>query len=70
MGKRKAYSTDGLLHGRLCKGRAVWRQKGRNLAEEPKRPADILAEEADELLEIGRYAPKGWEGRRPAFLLS
>lgn len=27
-----------------------------------KRPADILAEEADEILETGRYAPEGWEG--------
>ena len=27
-----------------------------------KRPADILAEEADEILETGRYAPAGWEG--------
>lgn len=36
--------------------------KGEEFSRGTKRPADILAEEADGILDIRRYAPEGWEG--------
>ena len=53
---RMDYYTDGYVKAVQFGGKREEFSRG------TKRPADILAEEADELLEIGRYAPKGWEG--------